>query len=455
MDKRYAIPLLSFLKPLLILYKETITVQIPRSVRGYIVGKGGSNIKDLQERTGARIQMPKNDNGPANGADDDDDATIDVKIEGNHISAGMAQRLILKAAEERTPLLTHKLRDIPAEFFPFIAGARNERINALEEGKELRINVPAYHTWDRQAPPEAPAEGQPPQFLPAANGNHIVLTGNRTAVYEARAQIEKYVQELRQQLSTMSMDLDRGRHQFIIGDLGIPAEDFLAETGCAVIFPSDPQVEAITVVGPPDQLSNGLDRAETLATSRPMTNVDISRIHHKAPNGATAHAQNLTRYLQMRKEIKRLEEIYDAHINVAPVTEGRPWELYTKSGKEGNRAKAEITNIVNGHPPSRMLNFEVDPFFYQHLRAEAAQKLREQYGVHLVVPDETDGSQQILLVFEEVAGGEPTYQVPQTQPSAAEIQAFQRGLEDARKHIIEIISRQQQISSKKLEVPTK
>lgn len=251
------------------------------------------------------------------------------------------------------------------------------------------------------------------------------------------------------------MDLDRGRHQFIIGENGMPAQDFLAETGCAVILPSDPQIETITIVGPADRLSTGLDRAETLATSRPMTNVDISRIHQKAPNGASAHAQNLTRYLQRRKEIERLSKLYDAHINVAPVQEGRPWELYTKSGKEGNRAKTEITNIVNGHPPARMIDFEVDPFFHQHLRNEAARKVQEQYGVLLVVPDETDGSPQVLLVFEGPTGNEPSYQVPQTQPSAADIKEFQRGLEDARKHILEIVNSQQQISSQKLEVPMK
>lgn len=410
----------------------------------------------MQERTGARIQMPKGDNNaPVNGADEDDDATVDVKIEGNHISAGMAQRLILKAAEERTPSSTHKLRDIPAEFYPFIAGVSNQNIQALERGRDLRVNVPAYHTWSRQAPPESPAEGQAPVFLPASNGQHIVLTGNRTAVQEARAQIESRVQELRQQLSAKTMDLDRGRHQFIIGDMGMPAQDFLAETGCAVILPSDPQIETITIIGPADRLSTGLDRAEELATSRPMTNVDISRIHHKAPNGATAHAQNLTRYLQKRKEIERLEQLYDAHINVAPVADGRPWELYTKSGKEGNRAKTEITNIVNGHPPSRMVDFPVDPFFHQHLRAEAAQKVREQYGVLLVVPDETDGSPHVLLVFEGPDANESPYQLPQAQPSTAEVQAFQRGLEDARKHIMEIISGQQQITSTKLDVPAK
>lgn len=432
--------------------KETINVQIPRSVRGYIVGKGGANIKDLQERTGARIQMPKNDNAAVNGADDDDDATIDVKIEGNHISAGMARQLILKAAEERTPLSTHKLRDIPAEFYPFIA--HNDQIQALEAEKGVRIKVPPYHTWSRQTLPEISEQGQSPYFRPASNGNHIVLTGNRAAVQEARAHIENHANDLRQQLATKNLVVDSGRQQFIIGDFGIPAEKFLADTGCAVILPSDPSVESVTIIGPPDRLSDGVDRAETLAFSRPVTNVDIARLHHKAPNGASAYAQNLTRYLQARKEIERLEQLYDARINVAPATEYRPWEVYTPSVKEGNRAKTEISNIVHGHPPSRMVDVEVEPFYHQHLRSEAARRIQEQHGVLLVIPDEPS-ARQVLLVFEGPAANEANYQVPQAQPSAAEIQAFQHGLADARKHILDIISRQQDIRSEQLEVPTK
>lgn len=435
--------------------KETINIQIPRSVRGYIVGKGGANIKDLQERTGARIHMPKNDYGAMNGADDDDDdATIDVKIEGNHISAGMAQRLILKAAEERSPLSTHKLRDIPAEFFPFIAGPRNQCITALEEEKGVRINIPAYQTWSRQALQEVPESGQNPKFRPAPNGIYIALTGNRAAVQEARAQIENHARELHQQLSMKQMVVDSGRQQFIIGDFGIPVEDFLAETGCAVILPTDPQVESITIVGPPDRLSHGVDRAEELAFSRPVTNVDIARLHQKAPNGASAHAQNLTCYLQARKEIERLEQHYAARINVASAAEYRPWEVYTPSVKEGNRAKTEITNIVHGHPPSRIVAVEVEPFFHQHLRNEVARKIQLQYGVRLVIPNEPS-TRKVLLVFEGPAGNEPNYQVPQAQPSAAEIQAFQRGLSDAKKHILEIIGGQQDITSTQLEVPAK
>jgi hypothetical protein len=70
--------------------------------------------------------MPKSDDATA---DDDDDAMIDVVIEGNALSAEMARMDILKIADEKTATVSHKLRGIPAEFYPFIAGPHNERIH--------------------------------------------------------------------------------------------------------------------------------------------------------------------------------------------------------------------------------------------------------------------------------------------------------------------------------------
>ncbi len=115
--------------------QESIKVPIPQSVRAHIIGKQGSTIKALQEKTGARIQLPKAEDIPAYPADDDDDATIDVTVEGNAISAAAARDAILKIAGERTANVNAKVRDIPSEFYPFIADpiACDEMEDLVEE----------------------------------------------------------------------------------------------------------------------------------------------------------------------------------------------------------------------------------------------------------------------------------------------------------------------------------
>jgi rRNA processing protein Krr1/Pno1 len=436
--------------------QQSIEVPIPRSARAYIIGKGGSVIKALQEKTGAYIKMPKADDSAAPRDEDDDDATVNVLIEGNALAAEMARREVEKIAGERTATVSQKLRTIPAEFYPFIAGPNNAGVNNLEEGKNLRVHVPAHHSWRGQAPPQPTTPGQPLNFLPPAPNNHITLAGDRLAVQQARADIERQAEELRRQLALEQLPINKGRHQFIVGDRGIPVQQFLAETGCAIILPEDPEDETITILGPADRLQAGVDKAMDLASSMHSTNVDISRQHRNAPGGASAHAKNVTRYLQRRKEIERLERQHNAHIVTPILPDGvAPWELYSRDGKNAIRAQSEITSIVNGHPPTRMANLDVDPFFHQHLRNDVVPKVQESFGVYTVIPDNSDPNSSVLLVFEGPAGADEDYQVPRTQPSPAEVQAFQRSLQEATNYILNIINGQEEIKTQSIDVPIK
>ena len=400
--------------------------------------------------------MPKADdtNGPID--EDDDDATVDVLIEGNALAAEMARLEVLKIAGERTATLNNRLRGIPAEFYPFIAGPHNARIHEMEQGKNLRVHVPTQQSWTSQTPPQAAAPGQPPIFQPAPPEQHITLSGDRQAVVEARAEIERLAEELRRQLTLEQLPINKGRHQFILGERGIPMQDFLSDTGCSVVLPGDAEDETITIIGPADKVQKGVDKAVELASGMHSTNMDISRQHRNAAGGANLHAQNLTRYLQQRKEIERLEKQYNAYIVTPMLADGvAPWELYSREGKNTIRAQSEITSIINGHPPSRMANLDVDPFFNQHLQREVFPKVQNDFGVFTVIPGDSDAGSPILLVFEGPEGVESDYQVPRTHPTAAEVQNFQRNLEDARKYILDIIGGQEEIISEAIDVPPK
>uniref|UniRef100_A0A8H7TPT7 K Homology domain-containing protein n=1 Tax=Bionectria ochroleuca TaxID=29856 RepID=A0A8H7TPT7_BIOOC len=117
--------------------RTSIKVPIPLSARAHIIGRGGSMIKSLQEKTGAKIQLPKMEETRALD-DDDDEATIDVIVEGNTLSAASARNEILKIAGERSANVQTKVRGIPAALFPFIAGPQNSRAQALEESNGSR-----------------------------------------------------------------------------------------------------------------------------------------------------------------------------------------------------------------------------------------------------------------------------------------------------------------------------
>ncbi|KAF7544898.1 hypothetical protein G7046_g9681 [Stylonectria norvegica] len=437
--------------------RTSIKVPIPASTRAHIIGKGGSMIRALQEKTGAKIQLPKVDEHQID--EDDDEATIDVIVEGNALSAASARNEILKIAGERSANVQTKVRGIPTAFYPFIAGPGNSLAQALEESNGIQIRVPPHQAYSAAPAPVAAAPGQRPAFTAAAkDGDHIQLAGDRAAVQKVRAEIERQAAELQSQLESEQLSIQRGRHQFIIGDRGIPMEDFFNDTGCAILLPTDEEDDTITVIGPADQVQAGLEKAMDLAMGMQMSNLDIARFHRNAPGGAAAHAGNVTRYLRQRKEIERLEKLYSTHINTPFSQDGAlPWELYSREGKNAIRAQSEITGIINAQPPSRISAIPIDPFFHQHLRNDITPKVQKDYGVHVVVPEASEGDIPVLLVYEGLESEDTPspYQLPRTKPSEADVRAFQKGLQEAQKHILELINKQEQITSTTLEVPLK
>ncbi|KAF5009408.1 hypothetical protein FDECE_4375 [Fusarium decemcellulare] len=436
--------------------RTAIKVPIPQSIRAHIIGKGGSMIKALQEKTGAKIQLPKVDeNNPID--EEDDDATIDVTIEGNALSAASARDEILKIAGERAANVQTKVRGIPAAFYPFIAGADNALAHALEENNGVQIRVPPLQPYSAGQVPVTANPGQRPVFAPAGHEeNHIQLAGDRTAVQKVRAEIERQVAELHRQLAAEQLSIQRGRHQFIIGDRGVPAEEFFSDTGCAILLPTDDDDDTITVVGPADQVAAGLEKAMDLAMGMQMSNLDIARFHRNAPGGAATHAGNVTRYLRQRKEIERLEKLYNTHINT-PFSEGGalPWELYSREGKNAIRAQSEISGIINAQPPSRMSTIPIDPFFHQHIRNDVTPRVKQDYGVQIVVPESSDGDVPVLLVYEGPDPTEGPYQLPRSKPTDSDVRAFKQGLQDAQRHILDLINKQEAITTAALDVPAK
>ena len=436
--------------------KQQVKIPIPMSVRPHVIGRQGAVVQGISKRTGASVQIPKAEDIPSFDLEDDDSLTIDVTIEGDAVAAEMARREIESIVNERTSTVNLRLRDIPAEYFPFIRGAHDSGVNALEDGRQIKVQVPHYHTWSEQPPPQAPSSGMP-VFLPSSD-NHIRITGDRLAAQEARAAIERRVQDLRHQITLSQIAIERGRHQFISDSKGASLNDILAETGCAVILPpATEDTEFLTVIGPQDKLEIGTNKVIDLASSMQMSLVDVARQHANAPMGPQAHARALTRYLQQRRAIEQLERQFDARI-VLPSIENGPtnWEVYHKEGRNGIRARQDITNLISAHPPTRLRHVEIDPFFHEHIHRQGAQRVRDDFGVHLLPPDDIIQEPHVVLVYEGPSpsdGGE--YELPRQKPSDDEIAKFETNLRQAQLFLLGLIQGQQDIGAASVEVPPK
>ncbi|KAJ0163717.1 Vigilin 1 [Colletotrichum tanaceti] len=433
--------------------KTTIKVPIPQSARAHIIGKGGSVIKAIQEKSGARVQLPKVEEGSAP-VDEDDDSTIDVLVEGNALSAASARNEILKIAGERTANVNTKLRGIPAEFYPFIAGPGNSHVNQYENNG-VQLRVPPHQIWAPRGRNLAVNEGERPVFVPAAD-NHIQLAGDRAAVQAARAEIERRVQELQNQLAIDQFSLQKGRHQFIAGRRGESLDEFFGQTGCTILLPTDEDDDSVTVIGPIAQLSKGVETAMDRAMNMQSTTFDIGRFHKNAPGGVNVHARHVTRYLRHRDLFDDIERAHSTHISTPFNASGSsPYELYSRDGKKALQAQSAIEKLVHAVPPARIAPIPVDPFYHNYLVKDVGPRMRNSHGVHVILPESGEPDAPVLLVFEGPTAPEPKPEIKTGRPSDDEIRTFQEGLEVARKQILDIINKQEQIASASIDVPQK
>ncbi|MCJ1351064.1 MAG: hypothetical protein MMC33_001046 [Icmadophila ericetorum] len=436
--------------------KQSVRIPVPASIRPHLIGKQGSKIREIQAKSGAQVKIPKSEENTQPQGEDDEDAMIEIVIEGDALSAEMARQEIEAIINERPSNINMKLRDIPAEFFPFIAGPNNRHVNALEEGRNLKVNVPPYYVWSGQAPPQPSPSDAPVRFMPHPT-NHIHLQGERNAVQEAKIQIEHQVEELRKQLALEQMAIERGRHQFISGEDGASLQDFLEETGCTVFFPPRSEdTEMLTIAGPADRIRAGIEKVENLASSMASSSIDFSRQHPNAPLGPQAHARALTRYLQQRQAIAELEELHNSRIYV-PTSEEGPmnWEVYSIDGKNTMRARTDIMNIINAHPPARLRHVPMDPFYHQHLHEQYSNNLKDDFGVHMVLPDGFAVDEPVLLIYEGPNRDAASFELPRQRPSASEAAQFEAALQRAQEHIMSLFAKEQSIAITHVEFPLK
>lgn len=375
-------------------------------------------------------------------------------IEGDAVAAEMARREIEAIGKERASSMNLRLRSIPPEFFPFIAGAHNANLREIEERTKTQIHVPRYDTWQSQPPPQEAIPGQV-KFVPVPE-KQILISGDRTAAQEARSELERVASELQRQLTLRQLAINRGQHQFILGDGPDALHEFIADTGCAIVLPpASDESEFLTVTGPLDRIDAGINRAMDMATSMQMASIDLSRQHPNAPAGAHAHARALTRYLQQRQIIKEIEAMYDARVALPPTADGPvTWEVYSRDGKNTIRARSDIMNLVQAHPPARVRHVSVDPYCHPFLRSRSVVKLQDDFGVHLLVPDQLD-SPEVFLIFEGPSAAAPRSEIPRQRPSAADLAAFEKGLQEAQGYLLNVLGDQTDVTAKSVNVPAK
>lgn len=203
----------------------TFSLNIPKEHHRIILGKAGKKLSELEQSTGTKIQIPKQDeNSEA------------IRITGTKESIERAVHEINSISADASSRSVDRLV-VPKIYHPFIFGPFNETLNAIMAETGAKVNIP-------------------PQMVMK---DEITITGDRNAVKAAKDRVSAIYEDIEKNSQTVSIEVKKAQHKYIVGPKGSTLNEIFQSTGVSVEMPPpDTPSETIVLRGQPDKLSKAL-----------------------------------------------------------------------------------------------------------------------------------------------------------------------------------------------------
>lgn len=137
-----------------------------------------------------------------------------LTITGTKEGIEKAEHEIRVTSDQQSKKASERL-NIPRHFHPFITGPFNQNLNSLMTETGARINVPP----------------------PSANKDEIFIAGEKEGVMAAKNKIEELYKTLEKKLRTVSVEVPKAQHKYVIGPKGSTIQEILQTTGVSVEIP--------------------------------------------------------------------------------------------------------------------------------------------------------------------------------------------------------------------------
>ncbi|KAL3046382.1 hypothetical protein OYC64_004399 [Pagothenia borchgrevinki] len=368
--------------------QASATVAIPKEHHRFVIGKNGEKLQELELKTATKIAIPR-----------PDDPSTNIRITGTKEGIEKARHEILLISAEQDKRAVERL-SLEKAFHPFIAGAHNRLVQELSQETGARISIP---------PPSLPKD-------------EIVITGEKEAVAMALSRIRAIYDDKKRKTTTISVEVKKSQHKYIIGPKGNTLQEILETTGVSVEMPPlDSGSETIILRGEPDKLGPALTQVYAKAKSVMVVEVTAPAWLHRYIIGKKG--QNIGRITQQLPRV---------HIEFTDGEESISLEGPTE---EVEQAQAQIQEIIKDLLV-RMDYTEViiEQRFHRHLIGKNGaniNRIKEQYKVSVRVPQDSEHSGLVRIE------GDP------------------KGVQMARRELIEMVQRMENERTKDLIVEQK
>ncbi|XP_061525204.1 vigilin isoform X2 [Phycodurus eques] len=328
-----------------------------------------------------------------------DDPSADIRIAGTKEGIEKARHEILLISAEQDKRAVERL-PLEKAFHPFISGPHNRLLQELSQETGARISVP-------------------PTSLPK---DEIVIAGEKEAVALALGRIRAVYDDKKRKTTTISVEVKKSQHKYIVGPKGNTLQEILEATGVSVELPPlDSGSETIILRGEPDELGPALTQVYSKARSVMVMDVTAPAWLHRFIIGKKG--QNIGRITQQLPRVHIEFTDGEERINLEGPTE------------EVQQAQAQIQEIIKDLLV-RMDHTEVivDQRFHRHLIGKNGtniNRIKEQYKVSVRIPQDSERSSLVRIE------GDP------------------KGVQLARRELIEMVQRMENERTKDLVVEHK
>jgi transcription antitermination factor NusA-like protein len=332
--------------------QASIEMVIPKDHHRYILGKGGKKLQELELSTQTRITIPR-------------DSEI-IRIVGTKEGIDRARHEMQLVSDEQAKLAFERL-NIPKIYHPFICGPENENAKEIANTTGARINIPP----------------------PSVHKDELTVAGEIDGVQKAVAMIMKIYQDKEKNSKTVSVEVKKSQHRYVIGPRGAAIQEILRATGVSVEMPPlESDNETITLRGDGDKLGNALTLVYEKANSIVQSELDAPRWLHRFIIGRKGqNIRKITQDLENKVHVEFVED-KDKILIQGPPTEVQAAENLLSS------SLIELKNTMS------FADIEVDPKWHRHIIGKNGSnigRIKTDTGTSINIPSDTTKSPVIRI----------------------------------------------------------
>jgi predicted RNA-binding protein YlqC (UPF0109 family) len=337
----------------------TLTVSVPKSLHGRLLGPKGARLASIQDETQTKIAIPRRE----------EDSDI-IKIVGLKNNAEMAVRSIEKYAREFAGKAVEKVT-IERIYLLFITGPFNENLKR----------------WDEMGVKVSTSGGLLPSNNDRESGHAdevtFTIVGETNAVQQVKDEIVHTYEDKKKKCTSVNIEVKKAQHKYILGSGGQNLRQLFAKTGVSVELPHESESETITLRGERSKIGPALSELYNQAHSETDDSFECETWLHKYLIGAKK--TNFLDFKALGVDVKSVDDKIKLH--------GPPTEIENIKDIFESELQTLTKTIIRK-------DVRVEPRIHGFIIGRAGatvDQIREESGAYIMVPKNEEASELITL----------------------------------------------------------